>query len=56
MLMNHVTSGEMTFAEQKFGQEKWCKGEFEVGWNDVNDIKRLFFFIINNFDKHFTSF
>ena len=29
-LLGHVTLDGMTFAEHKFQQEKWIKGEFDV--------------------------
>ena len=34
-LLSYVTSNVMTFTELKFGLEKWRKGEFNVGRNDV---------------------
>lgn len=35
MLLSYVKSALMTFAEPKFTLEKWHKGEFDVGQNDI---------------------
>ena len=40
----HYTMGtHLTFVELKFRQEKWYKGEFDIGWNNI---KTDYYFIL----------
>lgn len=37
-MLGAVKSGVMKFAELKASREKWCKGEQDVGRNDINGV------------------